>query len=154
MQKKFLAVSLVALWFSVQASSSRADSIHSPDLVLDSSGVFSNSRALDSFGSSNLFDDFGFRSLNRLETAALSGGLLSAGGKDLSTIPVGAFGLPSSSHLVRRFEASGSGLSSADPGPSSVPEPNSAYLGCLGMLALALFGKSRSRKPPLPPGNF
>jgi hypothetical protein len=152
MQKTFLAISAISLCVLFAARSSHADSIHSPDLKLDSSVGVSGSRAFDSVVDSQLLgDDLEFHSLGSWQGLGLSGGFHADGEKALASIPEGALDRPMSSHLVRRFETGNAGPSSDDPAPATVPEPSPALLAGIGILALAFFAKARRSNRPDPP---
>jgi PEP-CTERM motif len=152
MEKKFLALSVLAFAVLFAARSARADSIRLSDLKVDSSAGFSNSHAADAAVVANLFgDDFSLHSLISGESPVLAGVLRGTGEDDIALSSDRPLGVPIASHLVRRFESDGLGSKSDDSGPTSVPEPASALLLGLGILGLSLFATSNRHKPPLPP---
>jgi hypothetical protein len=155
MEKKFLALTVVAVAVFLTARSAPADSIRLSDPKLDSSAGFSSSRALDAAVAPSLFSgDFSFRSLLFSELPVFAGVPRGLGADDISVSSNRALDQPSASHLVRRFESDGVGSKPDDSGPTSVPEPASALLAGLGILGLSLFARTNRNKPPFPPIGF
>lgn len=148
MQKRFIAVSTVvvalALVLAFSACSARADSIHSQDLKLDSSG-----RPGDLCGVNCILDSVFFGNEGEILTLLSKGHVevsknaLTAWEKDLSRHPDGPLGFPIASHFTHR---------EGDGGPRStpVPEPASWFLAVMGLTGLMLYGKTRRRNPRFP----